>query len=450
MLSNSLSYPSRAPLAHHNAPVGHTPSALVVIARYWPALGGAQIHTRYMCHALKNLGIHSKVFSHCSDEELSNERAILEAQNLARDDQGIAIAQVPYKGQSKPLINWLSKRYAEHRISRPFFNYGIRRFSCREIMHEAVDYDVIHNVYSGLTMVTEAACAAARKLNKPFIFTPLARTCDGDKSVWRSARMKRVYAQSDAIVALTEHERQWLIEQGVDAAKVHVCPMASVLSERIDGTAFREQYALQNTPYVLFLGRHDTDKGYHAVLASMQAVWKHHPQLHFVFFGPQTPESRDDFKALNDPRIRVIETPSQELKTAALAECELLCVPSIKESLGVVYLEAWQMAKPVIAGDIPLLRELVSEHEDGLVTSQDPEQVAQAIRHLIDQPELLKTMGRNGLKKVEKSYTWPVVATKLARIFQDALKQELPKQKVLKQDPMQQSVLEHNVLKKMY
>ncbi len=397
------------------------PSALVVIARYWPAMGGAQIHTRYMCHALKDCGISTHVLSHCSDEDLSNERALCEADKITRIDNGIAISQVPFSGQGKRTMSLLSKLYPRTKLSRPFFNYGVRRFSTKEIIHEAANHDLIHNVYSGLTMVTEAACEAAKKLNKPFIFTPLARTCDGDKSVWRSARMKRIYAQSDAVVALTAHERSWLIEQGVDASKVHVCPMASVLSNDIDGPAFRTQYGLENTPFVLFLGRHDTDKGYQAVLAAAEKVWASHPELHFVFFGPQTPESTADFKLLKDPRITVIESPSQTLKTSALAECELLCVPSIKESLGVVYLEAWQMGKPVISGDIPLLKELVDENIDGLVSSQHPEQVANAINTIMADPVLKKTMGLNGLKKVEELYTWPVVARKLARIFQELL-----------------------------
>lgn len=418
MLSKPSTPSSLRHADHLDQPDSSQLSALVVIARYWPAQGGAQIHTRYMCQALKKLGVRCGVVSHCSDEELSNEQAIMEAQNLARNDQGISIAQVPYAGRAKVFMSWLSRIYPHSRLSRPLFNIGIRRFSSREIQQEARNYDLIHNVYSGLTMVTEAACDAAQKLNKPFVFTPLARTCDGEKSVWRSARMKRVYAKADAIVALTEHERQWLITEGVEARKIHVCPMASVLSSRFDAESFRAQFALQNTPYVLFLGRHDTDKGYHAVLAAMQEVWLTHPHMHVVFFGPQTPESRRELARVDDPRIRIIETDSQALKTAALAECELLCVPSIKESLGVVYLEAWQMGKPVIAGDIPLLRELVSEHQDGLVSSQNPEQVAAAIKHIISNPALKLSMGENGHQKVAARFTWPAVAAKLARIFQ--------------------------------
>ncbi len=403
----------------------HTPSrplkALVVIARAWPALGGAQIHTRYMCQALREHGVQSHVLSHCSDQDVNNELAICQAPNMSIDDSGTSISQVPVSGKAKGIISLLAGLYPTYKLTRPLFNYLVRQFSRNEISLQATQSDLIHNVYCGLTMVSEAACASAKKLNKPFVFSPLARTCDGDKSAWSSARMKRIYAQSDAIVALTEHEKKWLITQGVEAAKIHVCPMASVLSKHIDGQAFRKQYALENQPFVLFLGRHDHDKGYHAVLAAAREVWKTQPDMHFVFFGPQTSESRQDFQENNDPRIHAIESPSQKLKSAALSECELLCVPSIKESLGVVYLEAWQMSKPVIAGDIPLLRELVEDAQGGLLSSQDPSKLAEAINTLLSDPALKAEMGRNGFNKVQQQYTWPVVSEKLARIFQEAI-----------------------------
>ena len=74
---------------------------------------------------------------------------------------------------------------------------------------------------------------------------------------------------------------------------------------------------------------------------------------------------------------------------------------------------------PVIASDFPLWREIVADSHAGIcVDPQSPEQIAAAIRTLLDDPDLAQRMGRTGRQAVLSTYNWPSEAAKLMRFYQ--------------------------------
>ena len=56
-----------------------------------------------------------------------------------------------------------------------------------------------------------------------------------------------------------------------------------------------------------------------------------------------------------------------ETKTAAIAGCEFLCVPSLQESFGIVYIEAWSLDKAVIGGKNPAVACVIEHAKDGFL-----------------------------------------------------------------------------------
>jgi glycosyltransferase involved in cell wall biosynthesis len=122
---------------------------------------------------------------------------------------------------------------------------------------------------------------------------------------------------------------------------------------------------------------------------------------------------------MSDPRIVEMDAVSLEEKTDALAGCDLLCVPSSQESFGGVYVEAWALGKPVIAVDTPATRELIDSGHDGLVVTQDSRSVAEAIARLLDDPAVAARMGSAGKEKVQQQFQWPIVAQRVAAVYQE-------------------------------
>ena len=98
------------------------------------------------------------------------------------------------------------------------------------------------------------------------------------------------------------------------------------------------------------------------------------------------------------PRVRILNLDdlAEGEKQDALAACDLLCVPSEGESFGMVYFEAWAYKKPVVALDLPVLRESVGAINGGLLVQDTPSEIANGIAQLLKNPALGAGMGANG------------------------------------------------------
>lgn len=80
---------------------------------------------------------------------------------------------------------------------------------------------------------------------------------------------------------------------------------------------------------------------------------------------------------------------------------------SYKESLPVKMFEYMAAGIPVISSDFPLWNNIIERNSCGISVNQDnPEEIAQAITRLYENPELAKNLGANGRRAVETLYNW--------------------------------------------
>ncbi|UDL07031.1 glycosyltransferase family 4 protein [Marinobacter sp. CA1] len=394
----------------------------IVVSRFWPARGGSEMHSRSLALGLARSGHSLRVVCHSSDDKTTPELALTQQTSKSINDSGLYdIHRVCASGRLRCILQRIAKYHASCKIVRPMFDVLVRRLSRQSIVRSSSNAQVIHSIYNGLTSTAESSLAAARELGIPFIWTPLACTTLPNGTGWSSMRFRKLYRQADAVIALTDHERHWLICQGADPERTFVCPMGPMVEAPASQTEFRRRYGLTHSPVVLFLGRHDQHKGYQRVQQVMPLVWKHHPETQFLFIGPQTSESAKSFHNLSDSRVTMIEHISQADKNAALALCDFLCVPSSLESLGVVYLEAWHYRKAVIALEIPLLRTVITHNVDGLLVKSGSTNLGDAICHLLDYPEEAISLGINGQQTVSERYSWPSIIERHEIIYRFAI-----------------------------
>lgn len=168
---------------------------------------------------------------------------------------------------------------------------------------------------------------------------------------------------------------------------------------------------------VLFLGRNVEYKGIEELLMAARLVWKKLPDTYFFFAGPKEGNSEKIFNRYNDRRIKVLGFVSESQKTALLKACDVFCMPSMEESLGGTFLEAWMFEKPVIGARIPPLIELTNNGEGGFLVNPDPEEIAEKILLLLQDWELSNRMGQWGKKKMLDHYTWEIITHKMEDIY---------------------------------
>jgi phosphatidylinositol alpha-1,6-mannosyltransferase len=110
---------------------------------------------------------------------------------------------------------------------------------------------------------------------------------------------------------------------------------------------------------------------------------------------------------------------------ASYARATVFAMPSSKEGFGIVYLEAWQHKLPVICSSQGASSEIVSDSVDGFVV--DPADIAllaNRLHLLLTQPNLAKSMGESGCRKVAASYLNPAFYSNLDRLVDDLIENE--------------------------
>jgi len=77
---------------------------------------------------------------------------------------------------------------------------------------------------------------------------------------------------------------------------------------------------------------------------------------------------------------------------------------------------------PVISSNFPSWRNIVEGNNCGLtVDPMNPEEIAKAIEYLLEQPELMEEMGRNGQNAVLEKYNWEQESIKLLDVYANIL-----------------------------
>ncbi len=239
--------------------------------------------------------------------------------------------------------------------------------------------------------------------------------------------LKRIIA-ADYYIANTEYEKAYLISKKVAEEKIKVIGVATDILEKADLTrpmsVLREKYSV--TPgktIITFLGRHEISKGIPTLLKSFFHLATKHKNIQLIVAGARggyTPSL--EAEAANNDNILVQTSITDEQKADILRLTDVLVLPSVEESFGVVFLEAWAFEKPVIGANIGAIASLIKDGVDGLLFSPgDYINLATKMEALINNEDLRKELGQNGHKKFVANYTWDIVASRFRKVYELAI-----------------------------
>ena len=103
-------------------------------------------------------------------------------------------------------------------------------------------------------------------------------------------------------------------------------------------------------------------------------------------------------------------------------EAHIVCLPSYREGLPKVLIEAAASGRPIVASDAPGCREIVRDGENGfLVPVRDAIALAAALQKLIGDPDLCSRMGRRGREIVEAEFALDKVVQQTLALYKELL-----------------------------
>ena len=93
------------------------------------------------------------------------------------------------------------------------------------------------------------------------------------------------------------------------------------------------------------------------------------------------------------------------------AECDIVSFPSMFEGFGMPVIEAQAIGRPVLAGDIPILRDVAGQNGAFFVNPFDEISIRDGFRQIIESPLLRHQLIENGKKNISR-YEPSFIATK--------------------------------------
>jgi glycosyltransferase involved in cell wall biosynthesis len=167
--------------------------------------------------------------------------------------------------------------------------------------------------------------------------------------------------------------------------------------------------------YVLAVGNIEPRKGIDVLLHAYRRLLADHRDLPpLVVVGPPGWGDQPDFASL--PRDRVLIAgylDSDELR-GAVAHASALAFPSRYEGFGLPPLEALAAGTPVVASDIPAIREVVGTHAT-LVPVDDDAALAEALSRTLDDPP--DAVPRAAAREHAATFTWQSCAEATLAVY---------------------------------
>lgn len=324
-------------------------------------------------------------------------------------------------------VGWLSERYRTgkrvevidgirfHRVGGRFTLYPLAAMAY--VFRLRKRYDAIVDCENGIPFFTPLY---ARKPVTLVIFHVHSDVFRRELRPWlrwfalwlESWLMPRVYA-SQPVVTISASTQAELERRGYDRSRI------TKVVPGVDPPAVRPLAPRSEVPLIVHLGRLKAYKSVDVLLRAMPKVLAQHPtaRLAIVGQGPDRPRLERMSWSLGLARsVRFYGYLERTLRDRLLAQAWLAVCPSAFEGYGLVCVEANARSVPVIAANVPGLRDSVSDGVTGvLVPHGDAGRLAEEMSSLIDDPARREAMGRAG-RRWAAAHDWQQSAERFLEV----------------------------------
>ncbi|CAB50158.1 glycosyltransferase family 4 protein [Pyrococcus abyssi] len=172
------------------------------------------------------------------------------------------------------------------------------------------------------------------------------------------------------------------------------------------------------TRNILYVGRLEPRKGVNYLISAMKFV---EGKLTIVGDGSMRKVLKMQAKKLGvEDKVEFLGFISQEELILLYKKSEVFVLPSLSEAFGIVLLEAMASEVPVIGTSVGGIPEIIGD-AGIIVPPRDSKALANAINAILSNQKTAKRLGKLGRKRVERLYSWDVVAERTERLYRGEL-----------------------------
>lgn len=300
-------------------------------------------------------------------------------------------------------------------------------------------FDVAHfrSVWCGLALlvarqrlgfVTVFEANSLPSVELPFHYPALR----GLATLEKLRRLERlVLAESDATLCVSRVTREFLVGQGAPARRVEVIPNG------VDPALFAETplppRAAGEPAQLLYVGTLADWQGLGVLVEALPRVLERRAARLRVVGRGRSRQRKELLRRLR--RLGLVEhvslepgRPHEEVP-ALVAGADVCLAPLGYNERNVVQgccpikvLEYLACGRPLVASNLPVVRELVRDEREALLVPPDaPDALAAALLRLLDDRALAERLARHGARRVRSRFTWQRARARLLAVYERLL-----------------------------
>ena len=372
---------------------------LMLTPSYDPIIGGTETVVKNIVINLNRIGVETHVLTFNMDKKWEP-RWKWEI----REENGFKVYRIPASNPFKRIPNPMCIFFKMNVIPNPNFRKITKEY---DILHFHDDVDLTFPIFSWF-------------VKKPKVFH-----CHTIQDTFNSYE-KNLFCRymlrgaADKYISNSKSTRDFSCKLGIKKDKIEILPNGVDIDKFKPGEKTRHNL-------LLFVGRFQKRKGIHILLNSLNFV---DSPVSLVIIGPNSNDqySREIITQMEKENkkgkhnITYLGSVNLDDLVKWYQKASIFVCPSTIEPFGIVNAEALSCETPVVASNVDGIPDIVEDHKNGiLVPPNDPIKLAWAIQYLLENKDVRIKFGKEGRKKVEREFSWDVIARRLCGIYEEMI-----------------------------
>ncbi|MEM2261510.1 MAG: glycosyltransferase family 4 protein [Ignisphaera sp.] len=226
--------------------------------------------------------------------------------------------------------------------------------------------------------------------------------------------MQRAFHETNLVICLTQSDALEIQKLGCPIEKIRVIPNGVDINKF---KPFREP----EEDLIFWGGRFMPEKGLEHLMKALSMIVKVKPKVKLIMAGgglffPKIYKMVVNFGLKRNVIFKGVVAHD---KLPALINTASLCVlPSLKEGMPYILLEAMACGRAVIGSDIAGINDVISHRVNGiLVPPKNTKALVEAIIQLLEDRDLRRKLGENARKLIVEKYSWQKISEKVERVY---------------------------------
>ena len=172
---------------------------------------------------------------------------------------------------------------------------------------------------------------------------------------------------------------------------------------------------------LLYIGRLHHKKGFDILMPAFKKIVEKRPDAKLLIAGPDDGmlDYIQDFTEKNNlgDHVRILGTVTGENKAELFRHSGIFVLPSHSEGFSLAVLETLMYGLPAVVSDQTGLSPLLENYEAAVVPKLTPEDFAEGVLNVLNDPELYKNLSENGLRLLEEKLEKTKVCSEFNRLI---------------------------------